>query len=73
MLSAWPSYGMDSGYTPVIRAPFQYSGLCGPGTLEISTLNAGGVILSAPGMVAIASGAMGSADSAVICSGDRPW
>ena len=41
MFSAWPSSGIDSGYSPSSRAPFQYIGVRGPGTLEMTRLNGG--------------------------------
>ena len=40
MFKAIRSSTMDTGYIPSSRAPFQYSGSRGPGTLEMITLNA---------------------------------
>ena len=40
-LAAAPSKGMDTGYIPFRRAPFQYLFSRGPGTLEITVLNGG--------------------------------
>ena len=41
MFRATPSIGIETGYISSSRAPFQYSGSRGPGTLEITTLNGG--------------------------------
>src|SRR6185312_3962953 len=50
------------------RAPPQYIGSVGPGTLEMTMLNGGGEDRTRPGIADSPSGAMSAADSAYACS-----
>src|ERR1700722_7672779 len=68
MFSAWPSNAIDSGEVPSSRAPFQYIGWVGPGTLEMTMLNAGGAVEAQPGTADSPSGALRAADGGEGCS-----
>src|ERR1035437_7931899 len=72
MFSACPSTGIDAGNRLSSRAPFQYRGLLGPGTLEITTLNGGPVMWSTPGIGPSAIPATLSTLTARHCSGLSP-